>query len=104
VEIPPAAIKIGKKRFPVGGGGTLRILPDFFLSWARNHYMKEGFPPVIYIHPWEFVPEHKIQLPWKLQQIHYWGLKKVEKKMRNMLRKHPTITMQEYYLKLKKTK
>ncbi len=98
VEIPPAAIEWLGRRWPVGGGGTLRILPSFFLNQARKRYLSEGYPPVIYIHPWEFVPEHpKIDLPWKLQCIHWMGIKQVEKKLRQILSEYQSITMRKYF-------
>lgn len=85
---------------PVGGGGTLRILPRHYLSWARKRFLAEGYPPVIYIHPWEFVPEHKIKLPMKLSLIHWWGIKTVERKLSDIFEKHQTISMKDYYLQL----
>ena len=101
VEIPPAVVEIAGVRFPVGGGGTLRILPDFYLTRARARYQAEGFPPVIYIHPWEFVPEQpKIPFPFKLQLIHWWGIRSVERKLRNLLKHNRMITMREYYERL----
>jgi len=97
IEMPPAAVEIAGARFPVGGGGTLRILPNFYLTWARSRYQAEGFPPVIYIHPWEFVPDHPhLDLPWKQQRIHRMGLRSVEKKVRAILENNKVLTMREY--------
>ncbi len=98
LEIPPAVIQILNKRFPTGGGGTLRILPEMYIEWARKRYQAEGFPPVIYIHPWELVPEHpKTHLPLKLSLIHWFGIKTTERKVRTILEKNKTMTMKEYY-------
>ncbi len=98
VEIPPASIKVMGKQMPVGGGGTLRILPQFYLRWARHKYLNEGYLPVIYLHPWEFVPEHpKLDLPFKLKLIHWWGIHSVERKLCSILDRFGSITMGEYY-------
>ncbi len=98
VEIPPATIQFPGKRLPVGGGGTLRILPEMYLTRARKRYQYEGFPPVIYIHPWEFVPEHpKTALPLKLSLIHWCGIKSTERKIESILRENNIITMKNYY-------
>ncbi|MEW6235367.1 MAG: polysaccharide deacetylase family protein [Candidatus Omnitrophota bacterium] len=105
VEMPPAAVEIAGARFPAGGGGTLRILPSFYLSWARLRYQAEGFPPVIYIHPWEFVPNHPpLDLPWKQRLIHRIGLYSVEKKTRAILESNRILTMREYYALLKEAR
>ncbi len=101
IEIPPASIECYGKRLPVGGGGTLRILPEMYLAWARKRYQEEGFPPVIYIHPWEFVPEHpKTVLPWKLRVIHWLGIKSTQIKIEAILRHNKIITMKNYYNQL----
>lgn len=98
IEMPPAVIEAFGKRMPVGGGGTLRILPTPYLRWARKRYLNEGFPPVIYMHPWEFVPEHpKLDLPLKQRLIHWWGINSVERKLRNIFEHHRVINMRQYY-------
>ena len=98
VEIPPAAIDRWGMRLPVGGGGTLRILPEFYLAGARSRYQAEGYPPVIYVHPWEFVPEHpRISLPFKQKWIHWCGIRSVERKLRRLLENNRAVTMKEYY-------
>lgn len=97
LEIPPSVIEVMGKRLPAGGGGTLRILPDWYLQWARKRFEREGYPLVIYMHPWEFVPDHPpIKLPFKQQIIHYTGLRSVERKLRNLFSKYQCITMKEY--------
>ncbi len=98
VEMPPGAVKFGGMRMPVGGGGTLRILPQWYLKWARSRYQAEGFPPVIHIHPWEFVPDQpKIKLPALLHLIHWIGIKSTVLKMRKILEENKILTMSQYY-------
>ncbi|MBN2329879.1 MAG: polysaccharide deacetylase family protein [Candidatus Omnitrophica bacterium] len=101
MEIPPGAIEIAGIRLPVGGGGTLRILPEWYLKRARRRHQSEGYAPVIYVHPWEFVPEHpKIKLPLKQHLIHWTGIHTTEKKVRSILSCSRVITMSEYYRRL----
>lgn len=105
IEIPPSVIELTGKRFPVGGGGTLRILPECYLRFARRRFVCEGYPAVVYMHPWEFVPNHpKLKLPLKLQIVHSFGLKSVERKMRSLLEQYTIITMREYYEMIVKSK
>ncbi len=98
LEIPPSTIEMFGKRFPVGGGGTLRILPDWYLLWARRRFAREGYPLVIYMHPWEFVPNHPpLSLPFKQHLIHYTGLRSVPRKLRGLFQDYQSITMRHYY-------
>ena len=98
LEIPPATIKILGKKIPVGGGGTLRIFPSWFTAFARKRYQEEGFPPVIYIHPWEMVPDHPpLELPFKQRWMHYAGLKGLAGKLESILMANRVITMGEYW-------
>ncbi|MBZ0254965.1 polysaccharide deacetylase family protein [bacterium] len=97
LELPPASINWLGRRWPVGGGGTLRILPSLYQAWARKRYIREGFPPVIYMHPWEFLKEHPpLRLPLKLQLIHHWGLGCVERKLNALFSQYHCIPMGEY--------
>jgi polysaccharide deacetylase family protein (PEP-CTERM system associated) len=56
-EFPITTFRLAGHNMPVGGGGYLRLLPEFYtrLGLARVH--SEGIPIVIYIHPWEIDPE-----------------------------------------------
>ncbi|MDP8245889.1 MAG: polysaccharide deacetylase family protein [Candidatus Hinthialibacter antarcticus] len=97
LELPPASIECLGRRWPVGGGGTLRILPSLYQTWARKRYIREGFPPVIYMHPWEFLQKHPpLNLPIKQQWIHHWGLRSVESKLRKLFDQYRCVPMGEY--------
>ncbi|MFB3786897.1 MAG: polysaccharide deacetylase family protein [bacterium] len=101
VELPPAVVEWAGFRLPAGGGGTLRVLPEWYLERARLRYQAEGFPPVIYIHPWEMVPGHPpLSLPWKQRWIHYTGLDTTRRKLRALLQNHTAISLGDYYQKL----
>ncbi|MDX9752904.1 MAG: polysaccharide deacetylase family protein [bacterium] len=97
-EIPPATIEIAGWRQPVGGGGTLRLYPAWFTTWARRRYQAEGYPPVIYLHPWELVPDHPpIPLPFKQRFMHYAGIRSMESKLAKLLQSNHTLTLGDYW-------
>jgi len=96
LEWPPATIEVVGRIFPVGGGGTLRILPAWYCRWARQRYLSGGWPPVIYLHPWELDPSPpRIQLPFRQALIHNFGLSGIRNKVRDLLREHKTLTLAE---------
>jgi polysaccharide deacetylase family protein (PEP-CTERM system associated) len=98
LEIPPSTIELAGRKFPVGGGGTLRLFPQWFTTFARQRYQGEGYLPVIYMHPWEMVPEHPpLRLPVKQRMMHYIGLQRFSKKLRTILASNQAMTMGEYY-------
>lgn len=96
LEMPPATLSLWGRTMPVGGGGTLRLYPSWYLRWARRRYLAEGHPPVIYMHPWEFVPEHPaLDLPAKLRFVHWVGIRSVERKVRALLNEYRSVPMHE---------
>lgn len=97
-EFPPATVSLLGKTFPVGGGGTLRLYPEWYQVWARRRYLQEGYPPVIYMHPWEFVPEHPApDLPLKLRFVHWVGIHSVQRKLQRLLQQYRAVPMRELY-------
>lgn len=94
LEWPPAAIRIAGRTFPVGGGGTLRLLPAWYCRWARHRYLAEGWPPMVYFHPWELDPSPpRLQLPFRQSVIHYFGLRGTVRKIVPLLQNHRTLTL-----------
>jgi hypothetical protein len=56
LEVPVAVWRVGRWRVPVAGGGYFRVLPEALLVNALRSICREGRPPVIYCHPYEFNP------------------------------------------------
>lgn len=56
-EIPLATLSWGSLRFPVAGGGSFRVLPQWLLSRAVRSLNDSGKPLVTYFHPYEFDSE-----------------------------------------------
>ena len=96
-EIPPSAIRLGWKTLTVGGGAFLRIFPLVYMRWAIRKYNREGYPAVVYIHPWELDPDHpKLNLPFKENLIHNWGLRSTERKLCSLLADSYSQRMRDY--------
>ncbi len=53
-EFPMSTMKILGKNLPFGGGGYLRIYPNWLTKKAISSVNKEGIPAIMYMHPWEF--------------------------------------------------
>ena len=75
-------------RFPIAGGGYLRLLPARFTEWAiRRLNEKEKQPAVIYIHPWEFDPGQPRLKGSRLSMFrHYVNLNTTISKVKSILR------------------
>jgi len=53
-EFPLSTVAGFRWRFPVAGGGYLRLWPYAVTGWALRHLnTREGQPAMVYLHPWE---------------------------------------------------
>jgi polysaccharide deacetylase family protein (PEP-CTERM system associated) len=57
LEVPVAIATVAGMRFPVAGGGYIRLLPRPVLETALRSVMASGRPAILYCHPYEFSPE-----------------------------------------------
>ena len=72
---------------PVGGGGYLRMLPNWYTRYGLKRLATEGIPMICYIHPWEVDPEQpRIQAPFKSRLRHYTNLSKTLDRLRTLIR------------------
>ncbi len=53
IEFPMTTLAFGGRRWPVCGGGYLRLLPTCFLKAAVRQAHRQGQPTVVYMHPYE---------------------------------------------------
>lgn len=96
-EIPPAALRIAGKDWPVGGGFFLRALPLAYLRWAIRRYNDEGYPAVVYLHPWELDPDHPVpEMSFKERRIHLMGLRSTERKVRALASGCQSQSMEDF--------
>lgn len=86
-EIPTMAI--GKKRFPIGGGGFFRLIPLWILKPLIKKYIRENNYYMFFIHPYEIsgidLPITK-KLPFKYRFRLNYGRKNAQKKFWKLIK------------------
>ncbi|MBF0283258.1 MAG: DUF3473 domain-containing protein [Magnetococcales bacterium] len=88
LEIPPAVVELGGRRWPVGGGGFFRFWPyPLFRGAWRRLERREDHPSVFYCHPWELDPDQPLPegLPWKNRWRHTLNLGRARSRMERLL-------------------
>jgi polysaccharide deacetylase family protein (PEP-CTERM system associated) len=86
VEFPLSTLAWGRLRFPVAGGGYLRLLPFALLCWGIRRLVAAGRPTVLYVHNWEIDAEQPRQrVPALVRFNHYHNLERVEDRLRTLL-------------------
>jgi polysaccharide deacetylase family protein (PEP-CTERM system associated) len=89
MEYPITTFRCAGQNFPVGGGGYLRMLPYWYTRFGVARLDAESMPLIVYVHPWEIDPEQpRIAGPLKSRLRHYTNLKKMETRLRRLLRSH----------------
>ncbi len=73
LEFPMPTLKIFGKNFPFGGGGYLRLFPLRFTMRAIRKFNKEGYPAIVYMHPWEFDTQQPKVKMGRLQSFRHYG-------------------------------
>lgn len=74
-------------RSVAAGGGFMRILPYGVTRWAIEQMNGEGYPAILYFHPWEIDPGQPrvAGAPLRSKLRHYSGLSAMAGKLRRML-------------------
>ena len=87
-ELPVSNLKIGKKIFPLGGGGYFRLLPFLFFKFGMNQVFNKKNAFLFYSHPWEFDPEQpKVeQASTGFKFRHYIHLHKTQAKLNLLIK------------------
>jgi polysaccharide deacetylase family protein (PEP-CTERM system associated) len=85
IEYPVATFRFGKLTFPVAGGVYNRLLPYPLIHWATQHINREGFPAVLYLHPWELdLRQPRIPVNPRERVTHFAGRTTLAKKLRRL--------------------
>jgi polysaccharide deacetylase family protein (PEP-CTERM system associated) len=86
-ELPPSTVKVAGVRLPCAGGGYLRIYPFSFFFRLLKRVEAQGYPLVIYCHPWELDPEQpRMNGSWLSRLRHYTNLHKTSDRLVRLLR------------------
>ena len=98
VELPAAAVELGGRRWPFGGGFYFRLLPLFMTRMLGRRYLaREAEPFMFYIHPREISTDQpRLKLPIKERFIHYYNLGKNEQKLDQLLEQFIFCTVSDY--------
>lgn len=97
IEFPMPTIKIFGKNFPFGGGGYLRLFPLKFTTMAIRKFNKEGYPAIVYMHPWEFDSDQpKINMGALQSFRHYGNISKNLRKVRRLLQSFEWTNFSDY--------
>jgi hypothetical protein len=69
LEVPVACAQHESLRWPVAGGGYLRLLPQHLVVQSIDAVLSQERPAVLYCHPYEFgfdeVSEYTHLVPWR---------------------------------------
>jgi polysaccharide deacetylase family protein (PEP-CTERM system associated) len=88
LELPPATLRLLRLVLPMGGGGTFRLFPLFFLKWALRQAGRALRPAVavLYFHPWEFDPgQRRLPLGWVNRLRTYVGTRRTRGRLAALL-------------------
>jgi len=86
LEFPPLTMRCGPLRFPVGGGGYLRLLPGAVPRRALAQRQRRGQAAMLYVHPWELDPEQpRIPIGPLAQWRHRVNLHTTARKLERLL-------------------
>ena len=95
-EVPPSTVKYMGLRLPVAGGGYFRLYPYLILRALLRKLEGEGFPLVMYMHPWEFDPgQPRMEGALVSRMRHYLNLDKTENRLRALLQDFSFSPIQE---------
>lgn len=90
VEFPPLVLHALGRRWPVGGGGYLRLFPLLLLRRGLRQQERLGFPGCVYVHPWEVDPGQPRRRLGLLRGFrHYVNLSSTLGKLDRLLREFP---------------
>lgn len=64
VELPLSTVQWAGRRWPVAGGGYLRLYPYTVTRWAIQRIQAERAPAVVYLHPYELDPTELDEIEW----------------------------------------
>jgi len=86
MEFPMTVFPVLGYNLPVSGGFYLRALPVWLIRRAIKNKNKDGFPAMIYIHPWEtYIKTPRIRQGFFSDFINYYGMNSSLRKLESLL-------------------
>ncbi|MFQ5854511.1 MAG: DUF3473 domain-containing protein [Anaerolineae bacterium] len=87
VEFPASIIRVGPVTVPIAGGFYLRAAPAKWIVWSIRRLNRQGYPAILYLHPWELDPDHPRPACVTVREriTHYTGLAAAQHKWRYVL-------------------
>jgi polysaccharide deacetylase family protein (PEP-CTERM system associated) len=99
IEYPLTTFRLAGHRFPVGGGGYLRLLPTWYTSMGIKRAHNDGLPIITYIHPWEIDPEQpRLPIKFLSRLRHYVNLSRTYERLADMLNTKTFTSFRESHL------
>jgi polysaccharide deacetylase family protein (PEP-CTERM system associated) len=96
-EFPISTVRMLNKNIAFSGGGYFRLLPYKFIKWSVEAVNREGYPAIVYLHPWEFDPQQpRVKADYISRFKHYVNIDKTEKKLKQLLDDFEFTTVREY--------
>jgi polysaccharide deacetylase family protein (PEP-CTERM system associated) len=86
-EFPVSTVRLGRRNWPVGGGGYFRLLPLWATRGGIRRINAEGQPAVVYLHPWELDGEEPVVpgVDWLARFRHRVNVGRTETRLRRLL-------------------
>jgi len=95
-EFPLTTARLFWENLPFTGGLPLRMFPYFYIVSKIQRINQEGYPAIVYIHPWEFDMEQPhIDLPLSRRFMHYFNIKVTPKKVEGLLQHFQFSTVKD---------
>jgi polysaccharide deacetylase family protein (PEP-CTERM system associated) len=95
IEYPVSNFSLFGKKMGVGGA-YFRIFPYFYFKKLFQNRSQTGQPGMLYVHPWEYDPEHPvIDFHWRAKLTHYYNLKGMKKRTEKLLRSFSFTTVKD---------
>ncbi len=96
VEFPPLTMGLFGRRWPVGGGGYLRLFPLAVLRRGLRQQQRLGWPGCVYLHPWELdVEQPRVNVRGLRRFRHYVGIRRTLAKLDRLVSEYPFVGLAE---------
>jgi polysaccharide deacetylase family protein (PEP-CTERM system associated) len=102
IEYPLSTVGLGRKRFPISGGGYFRLFPYWLTKAGLGRVNgKDRVPFIFYMHPWEIDEGQPRIKSSRLSEFrHYNNIDKFETRLRRLIRDFRFTTVSDVLQRL----